>query len=473
MRFLLLKISSGWNLIQPGVKISNESSIYPPLGLEYIAASLEKEGHTAEIIDLGIENISKEHMKNSVLNSDAVGISVDIDNYSTVAKTTESISKIDPDVTQVLGGSNCSFIKEKTLEDMPLAKICCIGEGEQTIIDIVKYLQGKKELSNINGIYYRENNNIKTGRPPKFIDNLDSLPFPARHLVEKNEYGKFLNNYTWKRKFTTMISSRGCPHNCRFCTRFNMGIKGYTHRRRSAENIIKEIEELNGKYRSIMFVDDNFLSDAKRAHKICDMLIERNNNIDLLVMGTRVNTAERELFKKMKKAGFIYLNFGVESGNQDVLDFYNKGITLEQIRKAVNLGNEMGFITVGTFILGAPIETKEHFENTIKFACSLPFDSAFFAVLEYQMGSDLWIEAVNNNLISKDEIAVVADLRRGLGNFTAEELGKYVNTAYRRFYMRPTYILNSFYKAFKRKDYKIIKKTLLWGTTISKTALNK
>lgn len=213
-----------------------------------------------------------------------------------------------------------------------------------------------------------------------------------------------------------------------------------------------------------MICDDNFLADVKRAHKIFDMLIERGTSIDLLIMGARVDSAERELYKKMKKAGVRVILYGLESGNQDVLDFYNKKITLQQIREAVSLGSEMGFLTSATFIFGAPIETKEHFENTIKFACSLPLDIAFFGSLCYQIGADLWVEAVKNKKISKDEFFVTADSRRGLGNFIPEELKTYAEQASRRFYIRPHFILSRICRAFLRRDHSLLKMGLHYFT---------
>ena len=122
----------------------------------------------------------------------------------------------------------------------------------------------------------------------------------------------------------------------------------------------------------------------------------------------------------MRKAGVKYIMFGIESGNQDVLDFYNKRITLQQIRKAVDLSKKMGFIVAGNFILGAPIEKKQHISKTIKFACSLPLDIVLFYPLNYQYGSYLWFEAVKSGKIRKEDgFSIVADSRKGLGNFTS------------------------------------------------------
>jgi len=134
-----------------------------------------------------------------------------------------------------------------------------------------------------------------------------------------------------------------------------------------------------------------------------DGLIELDSDIELIIDGARIDSADRDLYKKMKKANVKFIGYGIESGNQDVLDFYNKKITLEQIRKAINLCNEMNFITRATFILGAPFETKQHFEKTIKFACSLPLDIAIFRPLNYCPGAELWDEAVKQGKIMKNE----------------------------------------------------------------------
>ena len=206
-----------------------------------------------------------------------------------------------------------------------------------------------------------------------------------------------------------------------------------------------------------MIVDDNFLADKKRAHKIFDMLLESDINIDFLIEGARVDTADKALYIKMKKAGVKLIHYGLESGNQDVLDLYNKKITLQQIRKATALAKEMNFFIAASFIIGAPIETKNHVENTIKFACSLPLDFVNFLPLYYQKGSALWHEEVKNKKIKEDEYTVIADSRRGLGNFTPDELVKFRNDATRRFYLRPSYVLDQFYQAFLRKNFNLLK----------------
>lgn len=453
MKFLLIKAGDRKNLDN---FFKNAPSIQPSLGLLYLGAVLEQDGHKVEVLDYYMENVSKEQLKNALMSSDAVGMTVYADDRKSAHNISRMVKEIDLNLPLIIGGPHCTFLKGRSLYDIPCADISVIGEGERVIIDIVRFLQGQTNLSQIPGIFYRENNVIKSGRPVQVIDNLDGLPFPARHLVEKYDYGVYPFGYRLKKRVTAMITSRCCPFHCRFCARYNKIIEEMEFRQRSAENVVKEIQELDGKYRSVWINDDNFLADNKRSHKIFDMLLEIGTNIEFLIRGARVDSADRELYEKMKKAGVISIAYGIESGNQDVLDFYNKKITLEQIRKAVNLSREMNFITTGNFILGAPIETKQHIENTINFACSLPIDTANFAPLEYILGSQLWNEAVENGKISSDTYIELADSRKGLGNFTREELAEYAHESLKKFYLRPTYLLSQMYRGMLRNDFSLL-----------------
>jgi anaerobic magnesium-protoporphyrin IX monomethyl ester cyclase len=427
----------------------------PPLGLLYLGAILEQDGHKVEVLDYHMEDVSQEQLKNSLTSSDAVGMTI----YTYDRKPAQDISKmvkeLDPDIPILIGGPHCIFHQSQSLSDFPDVDISATGEGEHVILDLAKYLQGKKNLADINGIYYRDNGSIKSGKPLEVIDDLDSVPFPARHLVEKYDYGELPFGYRMK-KMTAMISSRGCPFNCRFCSRYDSIISGFRFRQRSAENVLQEFEEISEKYCSINIVDENFLVDSKRAHKIFDGIIKMGKDIEIGIHGARVDAADRELYKKMKKAGVKYLYFGLESGNQDILDFYNKKTTLTQIKKAVNLSREMNFITIGNFILGAPIETKEHMEKTIKFACSLPLDIAGFGPLIYIRGSQLWNEAVKSKKISENMSLVLAGSEKGLGILTQKEIEDYITMGFKRFYLRPSYMLGQTYRSMLRNDYSLL-----------------
>jgi radical SAM superfamily enzyme YgiQ (UPF0313 family) len=449
MKFLLVRAGNRRKITN---YILSAPSTEPPLGLLYIGAMLEKNGHSVEILDYYMEEVSKEKLSNSLLSSDAVGIMIYSNDFKEAENISRDIKEIDSDIPLIIGGPHCSYMQKKSLKDLTYADICVIGEGEKVILELIKYLNGSKKLSDIAGICFRDNSSIISGKPVKVISNLDDLPFPARHLVEKYEYGKFSFGYELRKLVTSMNTSRGCPFHCRFCNRYGNIIDGWGYRQRSVENVLKEFSVIDKKYQTISIVDDNFLADKNRAEKIFDGLIEMNRDIDIMIRGARVDSANKGLYQKMKKAGVRYLFFGLESGNQDVLDFYNKNVSLNQIKNAVRLSNKMGFYTVASFILGAPIETRNHIENTIKFACSLPLDVVGFGPLSYYRGSELWKEAVDNNILSEDSFSVFADSNKGLGNFTREELKRYSNHAFQRFYFRPSYFISQVYRGLKRND---------------------
>ncbi len=466
MKMLLIRAG---NYEQRNTRPFETPLIHPPLGLLNVGASLEEDGNKVTILDFYAEQISGEKLKQHLVASDAVGISVNTYNYQLGNEIANDIKTIDSDIPIILGGPHCIFLQKQSLSSIPNADISVIGEGEITILNIVQFLKGKVSLNDIPGIYYRKNGSIKKGKPVEIIKNLDELPFPARHLVDKYEYGELPWGLKYRKKVTAMITSRGCPFHCKFCSRYGNIVKGWGFRQRSTANIMDEFRELNEKYKSVFIVDDNFLVDKKRAHIILDELIQRGSNIDIIIEGVRADSADRELYSKMKKAGVKVLQFGIESGNQDVLDFYDKQISKSEIENAICLAREMNFFIYASFIFGAPIETKEHIENTIKFACSLPIDAVDFTPLYYLMGSRIWKQAVKDNKISQNEPVVVANKNRGLGKFTPMELQEFKKQAFNRFYKRPTYLLSQLYRTINRRDFELLAnglKYIILGNTM-------
>ncbi|MDH7506528.1 MAG: radical SAM protein [Candidatus Thermoplasmatota archaeon] len=472
MKFLLLQIPPGYEF-NNDVNIPQKiSSYHPPLGLLYLGSILEDEGHKVEVIDFLAEKYPLKTLLNNLSSTDVVGITVFSSAYKESiyggrytfaykesAKVADFIKRIDSDLPILIGGPHCTIQPEKSLTEISSADICLEGDGEEVIKEIVKTIEGTKNLSDLPGVYYRKNNQIKKGKPAKIIENLDTIPFPARHLVDKYDYGKTLKSYFFKPKFTSIITGRGCPYNCSFCTRNALGYRIF--RKRSVENVVSEIQEINEKYDSVMIVDDTFFADEKRANQIIDKLIEIGIDIEIYIQGARVDIAKKDTYIKMKKAGVKHLYYGLESGNQDVLNFYNKSTTIEQIRKAITLSSETGFFTVGTFILGAPIETKKHIEKTIRFACSLPLDAVIFTILTYKYGSPLWDQAVKEGKIQEsDDYAVVADSKRGLGNLTREELEDFYRKAIFNFYLRPSYLTKQIKKFLMEKDFDAMRSRL-------------
>ena len=413
----------------------------PPLGLLYLASPLEKRGHKIKLIDFIAEKFDEEKLKKEVSKVDVIGITITSQVVSSAKKIVEFIKQGYKNKIVIIGGPHCTIQKEKALMEIN-ADISVIGDGEKVIIDIIEALNGKKDLSNIHGIFYRENGKIKSGLPPIEIDDLDSLDFPDRNLIKHYSYGKeTISGVTFfaRGKITTIMTTRGCPFDCTFCVSKSIFRKC---RLRTAENVVNELVEISKDYDSVFVVDDNFLIDKKRAHKIMDLLIEKKLDLDIWISGIRVTDADKDLFKKMRKAGIKSLEFGIESGNQEVLNYYNKKITLKQVENAIRLSKKTGFLTVGNFILGAPIETDEHIKDTVLFAKKLNLDFAFFYGFYFLKGSEIWEEAYKQGKIKEDEMFVACDSRRGLCNFTKEELREKLHNAIVSYYITPKYLIS-------------------------------
>lgn len=426
----------------------------PPLGILYLSRMLEDKGHEVEVIDYNSEEVNKEELRKKLKSVDSCGLTIVSARFAPSLNLAHFIKECEPNISLLIGGPHCSVVPEKSLINFN-ADICAKGDAEYTILSLAEALEGKKKLSAVTGIYYKEKNKVKNTGNPKKIENLDNIPFPARHLVDKYEYGYFSGRKLAIGKTTSVLTTRGCPYNCRFC-----GIKTIQpcYSERSVENVTEEIKEVvNNGFQTIQIVDDNFLANKKRAEKIMDYIIKNELEIEIWIAGARVDSADRQLYKKMKKAGVVFISFGIESGNQDVLDFYNKRITLSQIRKAIDLCIEMDFYISGSFILGAPIETEKHIRNTIEFAKSLNMDFIRFLSLGYLCGSPLWKEAVNKGKIKPDEYVVPADSKRGLGKFTEEELKDYCVEAYNEIFYDPRFLSLQVLRAFDRKNFRFLK----------------
>jgi len=433
----------------------------PPLGLLYLASPLEKKGHKITVIDFIAEQYSDKKLKEEVSKVDVVGITITSQVASSVKKIIDLIKNFYPKKIVIIGGPHCTIQEQEVLNEMN-ADISVVGDGERAIVDIVDALNGNSDLSNIHGIFYREKGKIKSGLPSIEIDDLDLLDFPNRNLIKHYSYGKeTITGITYfaRGNTTTIMTSRGCPFNCKFCVSKSIFKKC---RFRSAENVVKELEEISKDYESVFVVDDNFLMDKKKTHKIMDLLIEKNLDLDIWISGVRITDADEELFKKMKKAGVKSLEFGIESGNQEVLDYYNKKITLKQVEKSVKLSKKIGFLTVGNFIIGAPIETDKHINDSISFAKKINLDFAFFYGFSFLKGSELWEDAYKLGKIKENEMFVPCDSRRNLCNFTPEELRERLSRAFLSYYISPKYLISQFIRSiFIYRNFRVFKAGLI------------
>ncbi len=430
----------------------------PPLGLLYIGKIIQNEGNTVTLLDFSAEQFNEQKLRTALQNTDVIGLSVLSPSINEVKKIIQLIRQQKPEIPIIIGGPHCTLLPEKALKETQ-ANICVQGDSETIIPDIMKALNKEKYFSDIPGVFTYINNGLQHGPSPQLSKNLDTIPFPNRSLVKQYTYGREYNPHLKAGEFTSIITSRGCPYQCRFCSRGSISMQRY--RSRSSENIIAELREIKAQgFRHIVISDDCFPTNTKQASGLFEAIIQEELSLKFSVTATRVDLADETLYKTMRRAGVTHMQFGLESGNQDVLDFYQKNTTVEIIRDAVHLSHANGFFTIGSFIFGAPFETLKHFNQTLQFAKSLPLDSVSFLPLRYMVGSDLWNQAVAEGKIRENEYLVIADKNRGLGNFTQEELMGHCLRAQRSFYGRPTFFFNLLKKSLHNDDLSYVQSYL-------------
>jgi len=361
----------------------------PPLGLAYIASSLELDGHDVMIEDMYSMRTTMDQLTSNAkkFNPDIVGISA-ITPYITSANEIAKQIKEHFDVPIIVGGPHPSSLPENTLRDYPSFDIAVRGEGEETMRELVNSLEGESKLSHVKGITYREGK-IVSNPDRSLIENIDDIPFPAWHLLKMDSYFRLTARVLTDKNGFSIITSRGCPGRCKFCDSHVVWTRRY--RARSPTNVVDEIEQLYDKYDVgfMMFWDDTFIVDKRRAIEICNQIIGRGIDIKWECLG-RVNLVNKEVLAKMKEAGCNTIYYGIESGSQEVLDYINKGITLEQAKNAIKITKKAGIRTSAYFMIGFPSETEEDIRKTIEFNKRLPLDEHdTFSILTPFPGTEL------------------------------------------------------------------------------------
>jgi radical SAM superfamily enzyme YgiQ (UPF0313 family) len=272
------------------------------------------------------------------------------------------------------------------------------------------------------------------------IEDLDTIPFPARHIVKTNGYRAAIYSGD---KCTAMVSSRGCPHQCTFCVWPNT-LYGHRFRARSAKNVVDEMEEVEKKYGidEVYFDDDTFTINRKRVMEICRLIRERDLHVSWIVQA-RVDTVDREVLMAMRDAGCHYILFGIESGSPEMLARMKKRITLDKAREAIRLCNELGIKSQAFFLFGIPGETKETIQQSIDFAKELGASTVQFAVAIPQPGSPLYEECTENGWLIYDSWEDFAACQAMIETpqLSREETEAARIRAYREYYFRPGFIL--------------------------------
>jgi radical SAM superfamily enzyme YgiQ (UPF0313 family) len=349
-----------------------KGSSMPPLGLLYIAAVLEKQGHEIKIVPADVLNLNWNQIAEEIrkFKADIIGVTSTTENRFQSFDLIKLAKKEHPQGLTVMGGPHASMAAEDCLEHITELDIVVRGEGEETMRELCRVLDlenGSDALSSVSGISYRYDGIVHSNPPRVPIKDLDTIPRPAYHLIPFEAYNfQFEVPGQGLLPAVNMMSSRGCPFNCNFCaTPINWG---RLVRMRSAENIIDEIEFLIDEYgvKVIFFFDDTFNTNPKRVHAICDLIIERKLDI-YFKCDVRIDLIDKPLLVKMKEAGLFHLSFGIEAGSARVRDeIVNKKLEVDDFFHLVEWCNELDIIPNAFFIFSHPTETWEEAQESIK-----------------------------------------------------------------------------------------------------------
>jgi len=409
-----------------------------PLGLAYLGAVAETVGHEVTVIDCQAEKLSYEGFRNRVAQTaaDVIGVTSTTLLYKSAMKLVTIAKEVQPSAVTVLGGSHGTFWDENALLEYPSLDVVVRKEGEQTFLELLSRLQAETSLDGVLGVTFRGKDKIVRNADRPFLEDLDSLPFPAHHLLPLNALKRM------GRVLFPLITSRGCVYWCDFCSTVRMFGRGY--RWRSPKNVVDEMQLVHDKYGidQVTFYDDAFTVNRERVVKICEELHARK--LDMTWdCGTRVDMLDRELLKMMHDAGCIAVWLGVESGSEAILGAMNKRIKLNQTRLAHKTAHDVGLMTIANVVLGFPGETEQTAWETIRFVKELNPDLVGFYVATPYPGTPMYEQVKKNGWLritdfDKYDTATPTFETPWL---SMDKIRKIRYKAHQQFYLRPTYVL--------------------------------
>lgn len=439
--------------------------IAPPLGIAYMAGVLQENNIDVEILDASAEDMDFKDVEKELLKRkpDLVALTALTPTIGRALETAQVVKETLPDSIVVMGGYHPTFNFIETLENENV-DIVIRGEGEYIMLNLVQALENQSSLHDVKGIVFEDKNSKEIVVNPEapLIQDLDELPFPALNLLPMKKY-RLLDMDT---HMTTMITTRGCPMQCSFCS--SAAMHGKKIRERSVENIVDEIEYLKTNYDidTIAFMDDTFTLKKRKVMAICDEILKRNIEI-MWGCTSRVDTLDEKLLKKMKEAGCITIFIGVESADQQQLDNMCKNTTIAKIENAFKIAHKLKIRTIASVALGMPGDTKEIMNKTVKFVHKLKPNYAIYSLATPYPGTRFYKEAFEKNLIKiKDwsKYTLITPILETI-DCSLNDMRKIQAKAFMKFYLRPHYIIRQFLQ-----DGPYLLKTIFG---VIKTALSK
>lgn len=441
-KVLLIKYHQNANIRPIPEEAEETLQVYPALGIGYLASYLRKHDFPVQILDAHAMKLNPEKYKKSVIDSGSqiVGITATTIGWPGAVEAAKLAREALPDALIVTGGPHLSVFPEESLS-FPFIDMAVMGDGEETLLEVAQRLERGESLDDVAGTAVKTEGKVKINKLRPWIEDLSSLPHPAVDLLPLERY-KCL---TVDNPFFTMISTRGCPYKCGFCSQVYCGDRV---RFRSAVDVVDEIETYVRDYgaKEIVMFDETFTLNEKRVLEICRLIGERKLKFAWNIR-TRVDTVTEKMMEALKEAGCYGLHMGVESGDPGILKIMKKGITLEQVRWAFKTARKLGFITRGYFMIGYLDETPDTYRATVNIARELKLDWASFSITTPLPATHLFEESARRGYVDPDfwkKYTLLQVSKEDFPHVPSEHwdenrLQDMMRQAYHSFYLRPAF----------------------------------
>jgi radical SAM superfamily enzyme YgiQ (UPF0313 family) len=429
-------------VIPPPLKGVYRHQLYLPIGLAYLAAVLEDRGHEVTVVDCPALDLDETALKTklSSIEPDLIGITSMTPTIQSALMACQVAKEACPESMVVLGGPHATFMDEQVLAQEKSLDVVVRGEGEETLLELAQNVSNPKGLKDIQGITFRKDESFVRTPNRQFMENLDDLPLPGYKFFPLEKYRLF------GRRMLPIITARGCPSQCSFCTSAQMFGKGF--RARSPKNIVDELEWLRDEHGAdaFTFYDDTFTLNRNRALEICDEIKRRKIGLPWDCQ-TRVSTVSKEILDKMRNANCQQVFFGVESGCQTILDAVKKGTTVEQNERAIKLAKDAGLFVAVSVMVGYPGETPEMLHETIDLIQRAGPDDIYICVATPYPGTELRRVVEQNGWKMSDDWGLYDTITPVFENpnLSAEDVRKLRTCFYNSFYS-PMYVLRHLFK---------------------------
>ncbi|MFB3889722.1 MAG: radical SAM protein [Candidatus Bathyarchaeia archaeon] len=438
--------------------------LFPPIGLSYLAAVLDKEGYEVKVIDCPACGFTHQNLKAELESfaPDIVGVASMTATVPSALQSARTAKEACPESTVIMGGPHATFADEQVLTEEKAVDIVVRGEGELTLLELAQNNAEPESLPKTQGITFRKDGQIiRTANRP-FIEDLDALPRPAYKFLQMNKYR------IYGKIFLPIMTSRGCPFQCSFCVASQMF--GAKFRGRSPKNVVDELEWLRNEYHAegVSFHDDTLTLDKRRIIDICDEIIKRKIKISWGCQ-TRVDTVSPEVLAKMHKAGCNEVSFGVESGCQRILDAVHKRFELSQAEKAIKWAKKEGLFVAVSTIIGYPGETKESMQQTSNLMQRIEPDDAWLCIATPYPGTELraLVEKMGWKMTNDWTLYNTMNAIFEIPGLPSEEFTRMREDFYRKLYS-PKYVMRQIWKGYFKGNFysKIMARTaanhILW-----------